>query len=78
MATLSIRKLDTNVYNQLRLLAAKHGISMEEEARRILSKATAAPERISNVFQKYFGKKNGIELDLTHHKKPHEPMEFDE
>ncbi len=76
MASLSVRKLDESTYKQLRLLALKHRVSMEEEARRILCTAIAAPERISHVFQKYFGRQKGVELNLSHHKKPHEPMEF--
>lgn len=36
MATLTIRNMDETVKQALRLRAAAHGISMEEEARRIL------------------------------------------
>lgn len=78
MASLSVRKLDTKVYNQLRVRALKHGLSMEEEARQIISQAVSAPERISDVFLKYFGTKKGIDLDTSAHRKPHNPMEFDE
>ncbi|MEO8400815.1 MAG: hypothetical protein ABI597_03325 [Gammaproteobacteria bacterium] len=78
MAALSIRKLDKNAYEQLRLRAAKHGVSMEEEARQIIYLAVSAPERISRVFQKYFGDKNGIDLELSTPDKPHRPMDFDE
>ncbi len=35
MATLTVRKLDDNTYNRLQSRASDHGISMEEEARRI-------------------------------------------
>ena len=31
MANISVRKLDNQVYNQLRIRAAEHGVSMEEE-----------------------------------------------
>ncbi|MGH6950332.1 MAG: FitA-like ribbon-helix-helix domain-containing protein [Vitreimonas sp.] len=37
MATLLIRNLDDEVRNKLRVRAAEHGRSMEEEARTILS-----------------------------------------
>lgn len=77
MANLSIRNLDENVYTQLRLLAAEHGISMEEEVRQIISHAIATPEKITTVFRKYFGLKNGLNLE-TPLKKPHEPMDFTE
>jgi len=36
MATLTIRKLDDSIKQSLRIQAAHHGVSMEEEARRIL------------------------------------------
>ena len=39
MATLTIRKLDSSVKSCLRIQAAQHGVSMEEEARRLLRKA---------------------------------------
>jgi antitoxin FitA len=78
MANLSVRKLDQEVYERLRVRAAHHGLSMEEEARQIISQAVSAPEKISDVFQKYFGRRNGIELRITNKHKPHEPMDFDE
>lgn len=77
MANLSVRKLDASVYKQLRIRAAKHGISMEEEARQIISQAVTAPEQISAVFRKYFGEKNGVDLGTILKYKPHEPMDFD-
>lgn len=79
MANLSIRKLDENAYAQLRIRAARHGVSMEEEARQIIYLAVSAPESISSIFQKHFGKTNGINLAIPNQrKKPHEPMDFDE
>ena len=38
MATLTIRKLDESIKQSLRIKAAHHGVSMEEEVRRILQK----------------------------------------
>ena len=78
MASISVRNLDDKLYEQLQLRAVKHGVSMEEEVRQIISQAVTAPERISNVFQKYFGDKNGINLDVTEERKPHAPMDFHE
>lgn len=78
MANISIRKLDKIAYEQLRMRAAKHGLSMEEEARQIIYQAVSAPERMSNIFQKYFGRKNGIDLDTLNQRKPHEPMDVNE
>ncbi len=76
MASLSVRKLDDLVYEQLRIRAAKHGISMEEEARQIISQVVSAPEHISGVFKKYFGPENGIDLNNLENHSPHNPMKF--
>lgn len=78
MVSLSVRKLDRKVYERLRARPAKHGISMEEEVRRIINKAVSAPEILSDVFLKYFGRKNGIDLDQLDQREPHNPMEFHE
>ncbi len=43
MASLTIRKLDETPEARLRLQAALHGRSMEEEARQILQQALARP-----------------------------------
>lgn len=77
MPTLTVRKLGDKIYLRLRVRAAKDGISMEEEARRILTQAVSAPENLSEVFRKYFGEKHGVNLKLRRHK-PHEPMDFAE
>ena len=78
MANLSIRQLDSRAYNLLRIRAAKHGVSMEEEIRQIIYQAVSVPEKMSGVFQQYFGRKNGVDLNLSNQRKPHEPMDFDE
>ncbi len=64
MANLSVRKLDDNTYERLRTRAAQHGVSMEEEARRILKRAIAAPDRMGDLFLMYFGPANGIKLEI--------------
>lgn len=48
MASLTIRNLDEVTKQRLRLRAAQHGLSMEEEARRLLREtlAPAAPQRL--------------------------------
>jgi plasmid stability protein len=43
MAMLTIRNLDDSLKAELRLSAARHGCSMEEEARRILRRALTKP-----------------------------------
>ncbi len=78
MASLSVRKLDDNIYEQLRIRAAKHGVSMEEEVRQIICQVVRAPDKISEVFSKYFGNENGVDLEILENKNPHNPMDFNE
>lgn len=76
MASLSVRKIDDELYERLRIRAAQHGVSMEEEVRRILKRAVAAPERIGDLALEVFGE-SGIELTLPP-RDPHPPMAFSE
>ena len=78
MASFSIRKLDDQIYQKLRIRAARHGVSMEEEVRQILTEVVSVPERITTVFQKHFGPKNGVDLDIPNQRSPHEPLDFSE
>lgn len=51
MASMTIRNMDDNVKTRLRIRAAEHGRSMEEEAREILAGALAAePARMENLY----------------------------
>jgi plasmid stability protein len=77
VATLTVRKLDDTVYSRLRVRAADHGVSMEEEVRRILSKTVAAPERLGSLAVECFGPQHGVELDLPS-RPPHEPLDLDD
>lgn len=72
MASLSIRKLDDETYEQLRDRATRHGVSMEEEARQILKRAVASPERLGDLFLKVFGPSRGVDLELPP-RESHEP-----
>lgn len=76
MASLSIRKLDDETYDRLRGRATRHGVSMEEEARRILKRAVSSPERLGDLFVKVFGPANGVDLDLPP-REPHEPLDLE-
>ncbi len=64
MAALTIRNIDDEVKNRLRLQAAQHGCSMEQEVREILSRAVL-PKRNQPAFaqriQKHFA---ALELDV--------------
>ena len=75
MASLSVRKLDERTLERLRVRAAQHGVSMEEEARRILGAAVAAPERIGDLAVQLFGPAHGVDLELPAHS-PRLPVDF--
>lgn len=77
MANLSIRKLDDEVVRRLRERAGARGVSMEEEARRILAQAVAAPDRLGDLALTVFGPVNGHDLELPEHG-VHDPIELDE
>lgn len=75
MASLSVRKLDEETLSRLRIRAATHGVSMEEEARRILKEAVSAPERLGDLAVRIFGPKHGVELQMPE-RTPHEPLDL--
>ena len=77
MASLSVRKLDEETLTRLRARAASHGVSMEEEARRILREAVSAPERLGDFALRLFGPHHGVDLELPAHI-PHMPMDLSE
>jgi plasmid stability protein len=65
MASLTIRNLDASIKASLRLRAAIHGRSMEEEARQILRQALLAPpsgEGLGSRIHRRFAAVGGVEL----------------
>jgi len=66
MATLTIRQLDEKTKTRLRIRAAHHGRSMEEEAREILRSAltTSSPPKgnLAEAIHRRFAAFGGIEL----------------
>ncbi len=77
MASISIRKLDENIYQQLKIRAEQHSISMEAEARRIISDAVVAPVSLADLFHQCFGSKNGVDhVELHDPHAPHEPLDL--
>lgn len=82
MGTLTIRKLDDDVKARLRLRAASHGRSMEEEARTILGEALAEQPRnqgqqLVDAFREAFGPLGGVDLELPSRQSMREPPSFD-
>ena len=68
MASITIRRLDDTVKTKLRLRAASHGRSMEEEAREILKagvRAKRLPRRnLAESIRRYVEPFGGVELAL--------------
>ena len=75
MANLSVRKLDEEVFSKLRLRAATHGVSMEEEVRQILKQAVTNPVSLGDMALQLFGETQGVELELSE-RMPHEPLDL--
>lgn len=83
MATLTIRQLDDAVKAKLRVQAAEHGKSMEEEAREILRQAlapaSAAGETgadLISAIRKRLEPYGGIDLELPRRTMPRKPPKF--
>lgn len=80
MASLTIRKLDPAVKENLRRRAARYGRSMEEEARRILSQACAPGREPANAFdqlRRHFREIGGVDLELPARRPGRQPPDFD-
>ena len=77
MGNLSVRRLDEETLARLRSRAARNGVSMEEEARRILRDAVNAPERLGDLALEVFGRRHGVDLELPE-RTPHEPPDMGE
>jgi plasmid stability protein len=82
MATLTIRNLDAHTKAQLRIQAARHGRSMEEEARTILRAAIEAQaplpgaKGLGSRIHGHFAQLGGVELDLPESSSLPAPAQF--
>lgn len=80
MAMLTIRNLDDEVKGRLRMQAAKHGRSMEEEARQILRQAlsgtTSEKGLASRIHQRVMETTGGLELGLPARSQPRPAPDF--
>lgn len=76
MPNLSVRRLDDETLELLRVRAARHGVSMEEEVRRIIRQAVATPAHLGDLALQFFGEAHGATIELPE-RKPHEPFELD-
>lgn len=78
MANLTIRKLDSAVKERLRIRAASHGNSMEEEARRILNQTLSGePDNAFDRLRRHFADIGGVDFELPMRLPGREPPTFD-
>ena len=82
MATLTIRNIDAAVKERLRVRAARHGRSMESEARSILTDAAlqnepAGEPNLAEVIRRRFAPLGGVDLELPAREPTPEPPKFD-
>ncbi len=76
MPSLSVRKIDEKTISQLRVQAAKHGVSMEEEVRQIIKRAVSTPENLGDLAVRLFSSAyNGDEINLPE-REIHDPLSF--
>lgn len=79
MAAVSVRDLDDDVKERLRIRAAANGRSMEAEIRAILITAVNEPEPSEGLLSALadrFGALGGVELDLPPRATPARAAEF--
>lgn len=81
MSNITIRKLDPTVKERLRVRAAHHGHSMEEEVRRILKQAVSdsadEPRSAYDAIRRHFAGLGGVELELPARRPGRAPPTFD-
>jgi plasmid stability protein len=82
MATLTIRQLDEKTKTRLRVRAAHHGRSMEEEAREILRSALrtspSVNQNLAEAIRRRFAPFGGVDLELPPRDAVRQPPDFTE
>ena len=76
MASITIRNLEDALKRRLRVRAAEHGRSMEEEAREILRQVVAVPSPprdLAAAVRARVAKVGGVELDIPAREPIREP-----
>jgi plasmid stability protein len=81
VASITIRNLDDPLKTRLRVQAATHGRSMEEEARTILRAALnrepARPGNLAAAIRARFAPLGGVDLELPPREPIRDPPDFD-
>jgi len=80
MASITIRRLDDALKVRLRVRAARHGRSMEEEAREIL-RSSLSPEstphlNLADSIRRHIAPFGGVELAIPPRKSSRRPPDF--
>ena len=82
MASIMIRNLDDGLKRKLRIRAAQHGRSMEEEARNILRSALlekiGKPTNLYEAIRRRIAPLGGVDLDIPRRQPLREPPRFDQ
>jgi plasmid stability protein len=81
MTSMTIRNIDEGLKTRLRVRAASHGHSMEEEARDILRAAlsteTKKPHNLFEAIRARIAPLGGVELEIPPREPMPPPVEFD-
>ena len=80
MTSITIRDLSDDLKRRLRVQAAEHGRSMEEEAREILRAALtedSPPVNLAEAMCAHFAPLGGVELEIPPREPMREPPSFD-
>jgi plasmid stability protein len=82
MASITIRKFEDGLKHKLRMRAARHGRSMEDEARHILRAALAGktdgPPNLFAAIRRRIAPLAGVDLEIPRRRPMREPPRFDE
>jgi len=78
MSTLTIHNIEETLKNELQMMAAKHGISMEEQASVILRDALMSKKKkgLGNLIHQRFATANSVELELPTRSSPRQAPHF--
>jgi plasmid stability protein len=81
MASITIRNFDDKLKSRLRIQAAIHGRSMEDEARDILrsslNQEPTTPGNLASAIRSRFADLGGVELPVLPREPMREPPKFD-
>ena len=80
MSTITVRNLDEHVKQRLRVRAARHGRSMEAEARAIIAEAVGVEDEPKNILVRLhetFAELGGVDLEIPPRTAEHRAVEFD-